>query len=119
MPGADRPAFLQRFVAEEALDGVDAHGLVDVFAVARFLARVVADPPVNRGEGIVADDDLPGLPIPAGLRFGEPRLNVLAGRARAVAWRQAIDVARPHRADRRQTVHRIARVVVRCHSVCS
>jgi len=53
MAGPDRPAFLERPVAEKPLDGVDADRLIDVFAVARVLARVVADPSVNRRQGIV------------------------------------------------------------------
>ena len=42
------PAPLQRQVAEEPLDRVDRDGAVEVGAVADALARVVADPPVDR-----------------------------------------------------------------------
>ena len=99
--GSDGPSLLERHVAEEPLDRVDADRLIDVLAVARVLARVIAHAAVHRRHRIVADDDVPGLAIAAGLRLGEPGLDVFAGRAGVVARRQAIDVERPHRADRR------------------
>ena len=79
--GRDRPPLPERHVAQEPLDGVDADRLVHVLAVARVLARVIADAAVHRRHRIVADDDLPGLAVAAGLRLGEPGLDVLAGRA--------------------------------------
>ena len=57
----DRPALCERHVAEEPLDGVDAHRLVDVLAVAGVFARVIADAAVHRRHRVVADDDLPRL----------------------------------------------------------
>jgi hypothetical protein len=39
-------------VAQEALDGVDADGLVELPAVARRLARVVADAAHHGGNGL-------------------------------------------------------------------
>ena len=42
-----------RLVAEEALDGVDADGLVELRAVAGGLARVVADAPHHGGQRVV------------------------------------------------------------------
>ena len=99
--GRDRPPFLERHVAEEPLDGVDADRLVDVLAVAGVLARVIADAAVHGRHRVVADDDLPGLAVAAGLRLGEPGLHVLAGRAGVVAGRQAVDVERALRPDGR------------------
>ena len=70
---------LERHVAEKPLDRMDADRLVDVLAIARVLARVIADAAVHGGQRVVSDDDLPGLAIPARLRLGEPCLHVLAG----------------------------------------
>ena len=100
----DRPAFRNGHVAEKPLDGMDAHRLVHLGAITRVFARVIADAPVHRRHGVVADDDLPGLAIAAGLRLGQPGLDVFAGRARVIARRQAVDVERPHRAHRRHAV---------------
>ena len=47
------PAALDRLVAQEALDRIDADGLVQLAAVARALAGVVADAPHDRGQRIV------------------------------------------------------------------
>ena len=58
------------------------------------LARVIADAAVDGRHRVVADDDLPGLAVAAGLRLGEPGLHVLAGRAGVIARRQAIHVER-------------------------
>ena len=44
----ERPALLEREVAQEPLDRMDRDGAVEVGAVADALARVVADPPVDR-----------------------------------------------------------------------
>jgi hypothetical protein len=105
-----RPAFLESHVAQEALDSVDAHWLIDALAVARVFARVIADPPVDRRQGIVADDDLPGVAIAARLCRGEPGLHVLSGRTRVVTWRQAVDVKRTHRTKRRRFPGRLVSV---------
>ena len=78
---------------------MDADRFVNVLAVARVLARVIADPAVDRRHRIVADDDVPGLAVAARLRLGEPRLDVFAGRAGMVARRQAVHVNGAHRAD--------------------
>jgi hypothetical protein len=55
-----RPAALDREVAEEALDGVDPDRLVELGAVARRLARVIADASHHGGKGIVLDELAPG-----------------------------------------------------------
>ena len=49
----DGPALSDCLVAEEALDRVDPHGLVELRAVAGGLAGVVADPPHDRRERVV------------------------------------------------------------------
>ena len=90
--GLDGPALLDRLVAEEALDRVDAHGLVELAAVAGRLARVVADPPHDRGERVVLHQHAPGGLVVALLRVVEPALDVLAGRAGVVARRQPAQV---------------------------
>jgi len=89
------PAFLQRLVAEEPLDGVDADRPVEAVAVAAALARVIADPAVDRRQRVVLNNLLPGLAEPAGLGVGEPCLDVLARRAGVVTRRQEVDVHRP------------------------
>ena len=101
--GRDRPAFLEGHVAQEAFDGVNAHRFVELAAVAGVLAGVVAHTAVDRGKGVVPDDDLPRVSIPAGLSLGQPRLDVLSGRAGVVAGRKAVDVERAHRAGWRHT----------------
>src|SRR6185295_18138954 len=47
------PAALDGFVAEKTLDRVDADRLVELAAVARGFARVIADAPHDRGQRIV------------------------------------------------------------------
>ena len=61
-------------------------------AVADALARVVADPPVDRRQRIVGDELAPRLLVSARLGVRQPRLDVLAGRAAGVARRQQVDV---------------------------
>ncbi len=89
------PAALQRFVAEEALDRVDADRLVELAAVARGLARVIADAPHDRRQRIVLGQRSPRGFVVAGLGVIQPALDVLAGRAGVVARRQAIQIDRP------------------------
>ena len=114
------PSLLQREVAQEPLDRVDRDGAVEIGAVADALARVVADPPVDRGQRIVGDELTPRLLVPARLSVREPGLDVLAGRAAGVARRQQVDVdgsALPDRAgvgapvqqvrQRRDVLHRV------------
>src|SRR5688500_2753779 len=94
------PILLERHVPDETLHRVDAHRIVHLRAIARALAGVVAHAPVNRGQRVVANDDVPRGAIAAGLRLGEPGLDVFACGTRVVAGRQAIDVKRTHRARR-------------------
>ncbi len=89
------PAPLDRFVAQEALDGVDADRLVELPAVARTLAGVIADAPHDGGKRVVLDERAPCGLVVAALGMVEPGLDVLAGGARVVARRQAVDVDRP------------------------
>ena len=96
----EQPALLEREVAQEALDRVDRDGAVEAGAVADALARVVADPPVDRGQRVVGDELAPRLLVPAGLRVRQPGLDVLAGRAAGVARRQQVDVDGTALADR-------------------
>jgi hypothetical protein len=69
---------------------MDADGAVEVFAVAAAFTRVVADAPVNGGEGIVADQHFPGFLEATRLRLCQPALNVFAGWAGIIAgWQQS------------------------------
>ena len=92
--GIERPALLDRLVADEALDRVDADRLVELAAVAGGLARVVTDATHDRREGVVLDDLAPGalVALAAVLGLVEPGLAVLAGGAGVVAGRQSVDV---------------------------
>ncbi len=94
------PAALDRLVAEEALDRIDADRLVELAAVARALARVVADAPHDGGQRIVRGQRAPGGLVVAALGVVEPALDVLAGRAGVVAGRQPVEIDRPRRAPR-------------------
>ena len=96
----EAPPLLQREVAEEPLDRMNRDGAVEVGAVAHALARVVADPPVDRGQRIVGDQLAPRLLVSARLGVREPGLDVLAGRAAGVARRQQVDVDGAALADR-------------------
>ena len=89
------PALADRLVAEEALDAVDADGLVELRAVAGGLARVVADASHHGGQRVVLDELAPRRLVVAGLGVVEPVLDVLAGRAGVVARRQPVHVHGP------------------------
>ena len=93
----DGPALLDRLVAQEALDRVDADRLVEHAAVAGGLARVVADPAHHRGERVGRHDRAPGplVAVAALLGVVQPRLDVLARGAGVVAGRLPLDVHRP------------------------
>ena len=86
------PPVLEGQVAEEPLHAVDADGLVELCPVARRLTRVEADAPHHRRERIRLDQQAPRRLVVAGLGVVEPALDVLAGRARAVARGLAVDV---------------------------
>src|SRR4029453_1955895 len=49
------PAMLERFITKESLDRMDRNSAVQLGPVARGLARVIADPPVDRGKWVVCD----------------------------------------------------------------
>jgi hypothetical protein len=93
----DLPAALDRLVAEEALDRVDADRLVELAAVAGGLAGVVADPPHDRRQRVVLHQLAPGPLVTALPLLGlvQPGLDVLPGRTGVVAGRQAVDVDGP------------------------
>ena len=82
-------------VAEKTLYGVNRHRAVEFRSVAYGFAGVVADTPMNRGEGIVGYQFEPGVVIASRLRMSQPSLDVRAGWAARVARRQQIDVKRP------------------------
>ena len=71
---------------------MDAHGRVELGAVAARLARVVADAAVHRGHRVVADEVPPRFLVATGLREREPALDVLARGARRVARREHVRV---------------------------
>src|SRR5437016_2988234 len=50
------PAAPDRLVTEEALDRIDADRRVELGAIARALAAVIADAPHHGGEGVVLDE---------------------------------------------------------------
>src|SRR3974390_127381 len=80
---------------------MNADSAVDVLPITVALARVIADPAMDAGKGIVADQRLPSVAELARLRERQPRLNVLSRRTGIVArWKQ-VDIdrtARPCRA---------------------
>src|SRR5215217_7052190 len=90
------PALLDREIADEALDGVDAHRLIELGPVADRLAGVVADSAHHARKRIVVNELLPcpAIAVTARLRFVEPRLDVFTGRAGLGARREEVDVDR-------------------------
>src|SRR4029450_10282368 len=84
------PALLDRLVAEEALHRVDGDGLVELAAVARALARVVADAAHDRGQRVVDDQRFPRAAVVARFRVIEPALDVFARRSTVIAPREPI-----------------------------
>ena len=92
----ETPIALDRLVAEEALDRIDADRLVDLRTVAGGLAGVIADAPHHGGQRIVLREHAPGVFVIAGFGVVEPGLDILAGRAGVIARRQAVDIDRPH-----------------------
>ena len=93
----ERPALLDRQVAQEALDPVDRDRPVELEPVAGGFARVVADPAVDGGERVVDRELAPGALVVPGLDQRQPGLDVLArgaaGVARAEAGRRRRDAA--------------------------
>ena len=91
----EAPVVVDGDVAEEPLHRVDGDRAIHLPPVAGVLAGVVAHAPVDRREGVVPGQLPPRLLVPAGLGQGEPRLDVLPGRAALVAGREEVDVHRP------------------------
>ena len=61
---------LDRLVAEEAFDGIDADGGVELVAIAGIFAGMVADAPHAGRQRIVLGQSAPGIFIIAGFRVG-------------------------------------------------
>ena len=89
----DHPS-LKREIAEEPLNPVNRHRAIEAGTVADALARVVADPAVDRRHRIVGDQLPPRPFMVACLGVGQPGLNVLPGRAAGIARWQQVDVDR-------------------------
>ena len=106
----EQPPALDRQIAQEPLDRVDRHRAVQLGPVAHALARVVADPAVDRRQ---RDCRRPAAARPARLArpaVGQPGLDVLARRAAGVARRQQIDIdgaTSPNRPSRGYAVHEV------------
>ena len=114
-PGAtarlrELPVVGQREVAEVALHGVDGDGRIEVAAVTRGLAGVVADAAVDGGERVVLDQLAPGRDGVARLDQPQPLLDVLAGRAARVARGQHVEVDGPAGSHRTHAPLRLAEV---------
>ena len=90
----DGPPRRDRLVAQEALDGVDTDGLIDLHPIARGLARMEAGATHDRGQGVLAHDDAPRGLVVALLGVVQPALDVFRGRTGVRARRQAVDVDR-------------------------
>ena len=88
------PAELDRLIAQEALDRIDADRLVELAAVAGALAGVVADAAHHGRQRVVLGQGAPGRLVVAGLGMEEPALDVLARGTGVVAGRQPIDIDR-------------------------
>jgi hypothetical protein len=71
---------------------VNAYSAVQAAAIARGFARVITDPAMDGGKGIVRDDRFPSFAVAARLRQIEPGLDIFAGRAGIVARRHEIDI---------------------------
>jgi hypothetical protein len=91
-------------VAEEALQGVDGDGTVEVGAVALRLARMRADPAQHGGERVDRREGLPGGPerrrvVDAELLAlrddADPAARIAAGEASGLARRRLGDLGRP------------------------
>ena len=96
----EAPALLDGEVAEEALDGIDADGGVELAAVAGAFAGVIADAAHDGGQRVVDGQRPPGRLVVAALGVEQPALDVFARRAGGIAGRQAVDIDRAHGAPR-------------------
>src|SRR5262249_62203302 len=83
-------------VAEEPLHRANRDRLVVLAAIARLLARVIADPPGHRRERHVLLDQRIGVEILAALDEIEVALNLLVRAAGVVARRHLVAI---HRTD--------------------
>ncbi len=88
------PVLLDGQIAQEAFDGVDADGCIELAPIAGGFAGMVADPAVNARHRIVFGQTLPGFLKPARLGVSQPRLDVFARRTGVIARRQQIHVER-------------------------
>ncbi len=96
--GLKLPSAPARLVAEEPFDRMDADGFIELPAIARHFARVVADAPHQRGHRIVLCEFAPSPLVVAALGMVKPALDVLARRAGVIARRQPIHIHGPLRA---------------------
>ena len=94
----ERPAARDREIADVTLELADRQRLVVADAVARGLARVVADASGDRGERVVAHEHVPRAAEVALAREPDPFGDVAVDRARLVAGRRRLDVAGQRRA---------------------
>jgi hypothetical protein len=90
---------LESEVAEEALDVPDADRLVVLGAVARRLARVVADPAGDRRHRVVFHDRQVAVEVTVVLHEVEVFLDLLPSRARVVARRHLVPVHGPEESE--------------------
>ncbi len=88
------PAFGDGLVTQKTLDRVDAHRLVQLGAVARAFAGVVAHATHDGGKGVVLHQLLPGGFVVARFGMEQPALDVLACWALVVAGGHAVQVHR-------------------------
>src|SRR6185295_19254512 len=85
--GLDRPTFLDRKIAEEAIERVDRYRLIEELPIAGAFAGVVTRAPVYRRQRIIFHVFAPSVFVPAGLRQRQPRLNIHARRTGVIAGR--------------------------------
>ena len=91
-PGGDRPPLLVGEIAEKPVERMDRDGLIEELPVAGAFARVITRAAVRAGQRVLLHVLPPGALVVAGLRQGEPGLDVLPGRTGVVAGRKMIDV---------------------------
>src|SRR5450631_16123 len=118
------PIELDRLVAEEPLDRIDADRFVDLRPIAGALAGVIADPPHHRGHRVVLCELAPCAFVVARFRVVEPRLDVFAGWTGMIARRQAIHIDRTHGAPGAGEISETAAAIERygermCHHASS
>ncbi len=87
----DRPALLVREIAEKPVERVDRDGRIEKLPVAGAFAGVIARAAVGARQRVFFHVLPPRLLVVAGLRQGEPGLDVLAGGTNVVAGRKVID----------------------------